>query len=302
MTPAWIALDRTLESLRLWAIGADGSVLDQAVAPHRHGNGGQGVEAVLQRLIAPWRVAGAPVEVIGCGPPPVRNGAHDHALRAVPCAALAPPRIAVNLRDPDVALRLVPGLRQTRPAPDLMQGDETRVAGVLSAVDGFDGVICIAGTHSRWVHVSAGEVISFQSFLSHEMFEEQARALGLPPGESGNAGEAPRDWDAQSFSDALDSSLSHPERLFARLSALRAARVLSEEADPVSRANLWGALIGAELAAARPYWLGQRVVVVGPPDRAAIYAHALAQQGLKAEVFDEVRATLNGLSAARALS
>lgn len=302
MTPAWIALDHAPGRLRLWAIGADGAVFDQAVAQDFHGTRGAGVEATIAQVIAPWRSGEEAIEIIGCGPPPARNGQQHNALRAVPCAALAVPAIAVATRVPGLSLRFVAGLRQARPEPDLMQGDETRVAGVLSVLEGFDGVICLPGRHSRWVQVSAGEVVSFQSFLSGEIFEDQARAAGLSADASAGGGDISQDWDSERFSEALASVLSRPERLAARLHALRAARLLDGEPDTVTRARLWGALIGAELAGARAYWLGQRVMVVGTPARAAIYAHALAQQGLEAETFDEVRATLNGLVAARALA
>lgn len=66
-----------------------------------------------------------------------------------------------------------------------------------------------------------------------------------------------------------------------------------------ARARLSGLLIGAEIAAARPYWLGQRVVLVGGAALSASYARALASQGLTAETLDATACTLAGLAAAR---
>ena len=44
---------------------------------------------------------------------------------------------------------------------------------------------------------------------------------------------------------------------------------------PQARARLSGTLIGAELAAARPYWLGQKVAVIGAQAVSATYLRAL---------------------------
>ena len=63
-------------------------------------------------------------------------------------------------RDPRLALFIVPGLSQASP-PDVMRGEETQIAGFLAAHPGFDGVLCLPGTHTKWVHLSAGEVVEF---------------------------------------------------------------------------------------------------------------------------------------------
>jgi 2-dehydro-3-deoxygalactonokinase len=70
--------------------------------------------------------------------------------------------------------------------------------------------------------------------------------------------------------------------------------------NPVSRARLSGALIGAELAATRPYWLGQDVVVAGTPVLTELYVRALSQQGVRARVIDGTRLALAGLARIRA--
>ena len=51
-----------------------------------------------------------------------------------------------------------------------MRGEETQIAGALSLMPGFDGVLCLPGTHSKWAQICAGEVVSFQTFMTGEMF------------------------------------------------------------------------------------------------------------------------------------
>ena len=65
-----------------------------------------------------------------------------------------------------------------------------------------------------------------------------------------------------------------------------------------ARARLSGLLIGSELAAARPYWLGQQVAIIGADDLSQAYATALAAQGVSATIADSTAMTLAGLRAA----
>ena len=66
----------------------------------------------------------------------------------------------------------------------------------------------------------------------------------------------------------------------------------------VARSRLSGLLIGAELAAARPYWLGREVVLVGAPGLVEAYRDALGIAGLGARTADAASLTRAGLAAA----
>ena len=79
----------------------------------------------------------------------------------------------------------------------------------------------------------------------------------------------------RALTPGLAQGLDRPDRLLARLFTLRAEGLLDGLDPATARARLSGLLIGAELAAAKPYWLGQRVAVLGAGDLAALYARAL---------------------------
>jgi 2-dehydro-3-deoxygalactonokinase len=145
------------------------------------------------------------------------------------------------------------------------------------------------------VHISAGEVVSFRSFMTGEMFDLLATASVLRH----TVGEG---WDAEAFSQAVSDALSRPETVAARLFSIRAEALLKGLDAGTARARLSGALIGLELAGARPYWLGQNVALIGAPKLSAIYAAALAAQGVPAEVADGAAMTRAGLAAARVLT
>ena len=59
-----------------------------------------------------------------------------------------------------------------------MRGEETQIAGFLSEFPGFDGVVCLPGTHTKWVHLSAGEIVSFRTFMTGELFGLLQRVFG----------------------------------------------------------------------------------------------------------------------------
>jgi 2-dehydro-3-deoxygalactonokinase len=293
--PDWIAVDWGTSRLRAWAMGPDATV--RAEAESGEGMGAlapDGFEGALLRLVGPWLAAAArPVRVIACGMVGSRQGWVEAPYRAVPCPPLGAALIPAPARDLRLQVHVLPGLKQERP-PDVMRGEETQIAGVLAGEPGFDGVVCLPGTHAKWAHVGTGEVVSFTSCMTGELFDLLSRASVLRH----TAGEG---WDDAAFAEGLSDSLARPERLATQLFGLRAAGLLGRLGPGAARARLSGLLIGAELAATRPWWLGRRVVVVGAERLSDLYARALALQGVAAERRGARAMTLAGLAAARAL-
>ena len=291
--PDWIAVDWGTTHLRAFAMGPAGVLAEAESDDGMATLARDGYEPALMRLVAPWLAPGAPVDIIACGMVGSRQGWLEAPYRDTPCAPLDPPTlVTVPLADPRLTLRLVPGLRQVRPA-DVMRGEETQIAGALAAMPGFDGVLCLPGTHSKWVHVSAGEVVSFQTCMTGELFALLSTQSVLRHGMAGDG------WDEHSFINALSDAMSHPERFSARLFSLRAEALIANLSPACARARLSGLLIGIELAATRPYWLGQQVVIVGAPKLAATYAAALAAQGVIARTLPAAACTIAGLAFAR---
>lgn len=292
IAPAWIAVDWGTSNLRAFAMGADGVMAEAASGEGMGTLARDGFEPALLRLVGPW--LHGPVEVVACGMVGSRQGWHEAPYRAVPCGPVDGATLtAVPVRDARLRLRIVPGLKQVSPA-DVMRGEETQIAGALALRPGFDGVLCLPGTHSKWVHVSAGEVVSFQTCMTGELF---ALLSGQSVLRHGMVGEG---FDDGAFDAALSDALSRPERLAARLFGLRAEGLLAGLTPATARARLSGLLIGIELAATRAYWLGQPVTIVGADRLSGLYARALAAQGVEARAIPAAEATLAGLALARA--
>jgi 2-dehydro-3-deoxygalactonokinase len=146
------------------------------------------------------------------------------------------------------------------------------IAGYLAGHKNWDGVIwAIEADASHWIHVSADEIISFTSFLTPRL----RAAL--------NGADKPA-------IEAIADTMSRPERLASHLRQAELGR------DPRA---ITGHLLGAELAAARPYWLGQQVALITPDGDASGYAAALESQGVPVDVMQADKALAIGLKALR---
>jgi 2-dehydro-3-deoxygalactonokinase len=289
--PDWIALDWGTTHLRAFAM-AD-RLLAEAESDDGMGRLAQDqFEPALIRLIGGWLDPGRTTPVIACGMVGSRQGWHEAPYRAVPCPPLDPAALAeVPAADRRLGLRIVPGLKQAVPA-DVMRGEETQIAGALALAPGFDGVFCLPGTHSKWVHVSAGEVVSFQTCMTGEIFALLSERSVL------RHAMADEGWDDAAFDAGVAEGLARPERLGARLFGIRAEGLLNGLPSAAARARLSGLLIGAELAGVRAYWLGQPVAIVGAEQLSALYARALAAQGAPVRLLPARDTVLAGLTAA----
>ena len=271
----WTAAACIGNSLRVW-VHEGGQV-----TPLRADIGAGSVEVVLVQLVAEFLRDDAVMPVI-CTLP-------DVGLVPVPAA---PPTVLTPLGsvDPRIVLLGLANLSQVRPA-DLMGAQGAQVAGFIAVYPDWDGVLCLTGPHSKWVHVSAGEVVSFQTYLTGEMFDLLAERSILHGAVDG-AG-----WDDAAFAGALSDAMSRPERVAAALFPLHAEAGL----DPATaRACLSGMLIGMEMAAARPYWLGQNIALIGEGEGVGHYEAALRSQGVPVQCHDAGEMALRGLQQAYA--
>ncbi|MCC5955615.1 MAG: 2-dehydro-3-deoxygalactonokinase [Natronohydrobacter sp.] len=287
----WIGVDWGTSHLRVWGM-AGGAVIHSAQSDQGMGRlNASEFEAALLALVADWLPAAKITQVLCAGMVGSRQGWVEAPYRAVPCTPLGDTLVRAHTHDARIEVHVIPGLKQPRPA-DVMRGEETQIAGYLALNPGWDGVICLPGTHSKWVHVSAGEVVSFQTFLTGEAFALLSEHSVLRHGLSG--------WDAAGFAQGLEQGLERPERLLARLFTLRAEGLLDGLAPALARARLSGLLIGAEIASAKPYWLGQTVAVLGAGALSRLYVQALDGLSVPVTAHPADETTLAGLKRARA--
>ncbi|MEP1209077.1 MAG: 2-dehydro-3-deoxygalactonokinase [Rhizobiaceae bacterium] len=176
---------------------------------------------------------------------------------------------------------IVPGLTlQDGERFDVMRGEESQIAGFLTCNPGFSGTLVMPGTHSKWVRIEAGTVISFQTYMTGEIFEAISEHTILRHSLS-KLGEATDHF--HSTVKAL-AAADNPHSVEGALFGLRAKHLLTGcDTDELNQ-ELSALLIMSELNAGQRdgFQLDQDAILIGSEGLTALYKSALAAQGRSA--------------------
>lgn len=289
--PDWIAVDWGTSNLRVWAMTSDGAVLAERTSDKGMGTlDPDQFEAAFLDLADDFLGTGR-MTVVVCGMAGARGGWCEAGYAAVPAVPGRGAATGVVTQDPRLYVTILPGLSQADP-PDVMRGEETQIAGVLSRFPDFDGVICLPGTHTKWVRVAGGSVREFRTFMTGELYALLSRhsilRLGMDDG-----------WDAAAFAGGVADGLADPGGLSGALFGLRARDLLRSPQAGETRARLSGLLLGLELAGARSFWDKASVVVVGDARTRDLYG-CLVDLAAEVRFADAREMTLAGLASAHA--
>ena len=290
----WLAVDWGTSNLRIWLMHADGKVLDEASCSCNMAQlDAEQFYSFFIQLAEPFFSNEQNIPVLACGMIGAKQGWQEAPYISVPCY---PPNVDQAVRkiprgDNRFTLYILPGVKQKKPA-DVMRGEETQIAGFLTVHPQFDGVVCLPGTHTKWVRLSAKEIVSFRTFMTGELFSLLSKQSVL------KHCVADQGWSEPDFLEAVDDAISSPQQLSARLFGLRAEGLINDMPAAVARARLSGYLIGLELSGAKAYWLGQDLVAIGAPELSELYALALKSQGLSCRVVRGDDMTLEGIRSA----
>ncbi|RWC75356.1 MULTISPECIES: 2-dehydro-3-deoxygalactonokinase [unclassified Mesorhizobium] len=293
--PAVAALDWGTTRLRAWLIDGAGKVLAE-----RRGDDGlitareKGFANVLESHLT---AMGAPEElpVIICGMAGSRQGWLEAPYVSVPSPLGAILGGAARVPDQKRDIRIVPGLAQRlADAPDVMRGEETQLAGAGLPAKGRH-LVCMPGTHSKWVLVEDGAVTGFGTWPTGELFSVLAahsilrHSLGEHP--------SPVAADNPFFRRWCEIALGEGGDVTSRLFAIRAAGLLQDLKADDAAACLSGLLIGGEIASARRrHGAGATsVVLVASGALAVLYQAALGLAGLGLRTVDADEAVRAGL-------
>ena len=297
---ALVAVDWGTSRLRIWAIDGAGRVV-------RHRQSDQGMsatardcfEGVLEEHLQEMGVpASAPA--IMCGMVGSRQGWAEAGYLPVPTPL--PVLGAQAVRAPTMGrdVRIVPGLsKRSEMRPDVMRGEETQLLGLAGDKTLRDKaeerIVCMPGTHSKWVHLSGATVLDFVSFITGETFSALSTASILSHSVSAgpvNAGDAV-------FKEAVRASLEAPASILANLFSIRSASLLYRQSGEAARARLSGYLIGLEIADARArFATGTSVDIVGSGILCRLYRDALDVAGVDCVIHDGDALVIEGLKRA----
>lgn len=257
-----------------------------------------GFPAALDALLGPWsREFAGPPFILMSG----MVGSRQGWVEAPYCTCPA------RLEDLAVALCRVPDLPNARIVPgvcrggadrphDVMRGEEVQVFG--AADDAAASVLCLPGTHSKWVRYENGTLVDFATAMTGEVFQvlRQHSLLGaLMP--SGAMGDVPlSDVAADAVRRGLDRS-GDAGGLLHHLFGVRAEGLF--EAIPAAglEAYMSGLLLGHEIRTMIDLFPTQdRVQLVAGGPLGDLYETAVRHLGREVARMDVETATVRGLT------
>jgi 2-dehydro-3-deoxygalactonokinase len=298
--PAVAAVDWGTSSFRLWLLDAAGGVLAERRSSEGMLTAGtEGFGPILEKHLAAVN-APANLPVIVCGMAGARQGWIEAPYVTLPAgldgilagAVPVPGQGSGQARD----IRILPGLAQRRAdVPDVMRGEETQLAGILPLFASGRHIICMPGTHCKWVEAEDGVINGFRTWLTGELFSVLSKQSILRHSLGEDA--APALPDTPAFVAACTEALGQGGDVGPSLFSIRAATMLQDLQPADAAARLSGLLIGAEIASARRVFdcPADKVILVASGPLGSLYAAALKLAGcavLQADADEAVRAGL----------
>lgn len=291
-----VAVDWGTSHLRLWPLDEAGNALDC----HRSERGMRTVmrdefasvlDAELQLLDVD-----DDTPVIMCGMVGSRQGWQEAPYNRMPCRIDAIVSNAVRIDGLDRDVRILPGIANfDAESPDVMRSEETQLLGLYDMVgDDFGGLVCMPGSHAKWVRMDNGLVIDFATSMTGELFA----ALGASSVLQHSLKNADKkiDPENQVYTNAVRNSLSEPSTVLTRLFAARPQSLLNQMDDNDAAALISGTIIGQDLAGAIARFAPvHSVMLVGSGHLGALYAHAFDQAGLQSKIVDGDELAILGL-------
>ncbi len=189
---------------------------------------------------------------------------------------------------------LLPGVKTVSPdgTCDVMRGEEIQIIGGMEEYAIRDGVLCLPGTHSKWVRIRDGRIVGFSTFMTGEVFQALSHTiLACDPGAAD---------DPEAFTLGLEMSVHGDCGLLHHLFTAR-TRMLDGTltADQVS-AYVSGLLIGHELVEAAAFFnadADKRIVLIGATALCERYRDALEHSGIDSILLESRIATCKGVAA-----
>jgi 2-dehydro-3-deoxygalactonokinase len=285
--------------LRLFLCEAPGAILDSVEGP--------GVAAVkmpfdalFESIVRPWEAQHGPLTAVLCG----MIGSSIGWIQAPYVSCPANPE---KIIDACIALRggsihIVPGARCENRfrAADFMRGEETQILGALtldSTLRRGRRLLCLPGTHTKWVLLEDGIISEFLTALSGELFGALRDHSVLVPTENRTqavTGGAAFEEGVKRFNDFPQVQLLH------RLFECRSRMLNGELNTRNAAAFLSGLLIAADVSGALQVFANSDaktpVYLIGESQLTQLYAAALQLKSRDAQQLDGAAASLAGLT------
>ena len=198
--------------------------------------------------------------------------------------------LAANLVWPGEREAIVPGLSYLGDGrADVMRGEEVQLLGAVAygLVDS-DALVCHPGTHNKWTVLHRGQVQSFRTVMTGEIFsllKDHSILSDLLQGQV---------IDDDVFKNAARDAIFN-EMLPAELFSVRARVLLGQMKKEDAASYASGLLIGTDVRIGLSVPTAAEVLVMGRPDLTRLYAAALGEAKRGAKALDGEQCFLAGI-------
>ncbi|MGY3137561.1 2-dehydro-3-deoxygalactonokinase [Bradyrhizobium sp. USDA 4501] len=295
---SYVAVDWGTSSFRLWLTGAGGKVLGERRSDEGMTAAARtGFAAVLQSHLDALGVP-ADLPVVICGMAGARQGWVEAGYIDTPAHLSDILKGAVVVSGQTREIRILPGIAQRdAAAPDVMRGEETQLLGALGLNAPGEALVCMPGTHSKWVRVRGGTVERFATFMTGELFSAVARDTILSHAVAG----AEEAVDGDAFRAAVAAAFAAPALAANLLFRVRSRQLLFGGNAQAARETISGTVIGVELAAGlAEREQGAPVTLLASGRLQRLYQMALECLSIPLNVMDAEEAVRRGLAGAAA--
>lgn len=198
---------------------------------------------------------------------------------------------------------IVPGLSCTLANGhfDVMRSEELQVLGWLEASASHRNgtyLICLPGTHTKWILVKDGVIQMFKTAMTGELFDLLTHSSILI--------QAPSDiFDANSFDLGADFTLgSSSGNLIHGLFSVRTKQLFDQLTPTAANSYLSGLLIGSDVRAAmyaQEWDINdvERVIIIGESHISDLFKRVIKKQSNAVACFHGKQATVLGFAAVR---
>jgi 2-dehydro-3-deoxygalactonokinase len=284
-----IGVDWGTSNFRAFRLDAAGRVIERRSYPTGVLKVQEGKFAeTLQAQIGDWIAAGE-TRVLLCGMVGSRQGWAEANYLRCPVNIDDFAQAVVRLPFAGAEAVLIPGVigEDSTGVPEVMRGEETEVMGIVDSCE-EQGLVCLPGTHSKWIELRSGSIVRFVTCMTGEMFAALRRCTILSKLMNSDLA-----IDDASFMRGVARS-AEIGGLLHHLFSVRTLVLTGELKEESSASYLSGLLIGHEVRAAMP--ANANVHLVGAAQLCKLYGTVIAACGGTFTLEDE-DAAARGLAA-----
>lgn len=188
---------------------------------------------------------------------------------------------------------IVPGLAATTPfgEPDRLRGEEMELLGWLTKASVDRGIVCLPGTHSKWVKIDEGEIQGFMTGFAGELFS-------LLEAHSILVGQTPQSMNETEFMAGLDLGFAAQTDLMHSLFSVRSRQISGELLAEHARSFLSGLIIAADISGALDQFESwyEDLTIIASPTLGEAYRMGFERRGVSVQATDSLEASVLGFS------